>query len=59
MRSSLVERDVPEEIVHLPGLNHLLVKATTGEVSEYGSPKRNRPRGRQHNRRPRAAPASN
>jgi fermentation-respiration switch protein FrsA (DUF1100 family) len=31
------KQDVPEEIVHLPGLNHVLVKATTGEVSEYGS----------------------
>ncbi len=24
-------------MVHLPGVNHLLVKAKTGEVSEYGS----------------------
>ncbi len=26
----------PVEAVHLPGVNHLLVKATTGEVQEYG-----------------------
>ncbi len=26
----------PVELLHLPGLNHLLVPATTGEVSEYG-----------------------
>ena len=25
----------PVEAVHLPGVNHLLVKATTGEVEEY------------------------
>ena len=25
----------PVEVVHLPGVNHLLVKATTGEVDEY------------------------
>ena len=25
------------EVVHLPGVNHLLVPAKTGEVSEYGS----------------------
>jgi fermentation-respiration switch protein FrsA (DUF1100 family) len=25
----------PVEAVHLPGVNHLLVKATTGEVDEY------------------------
>lgn len=25
----------PVEVVHLPGVNHLLVTATTGEVSEY------------------------
>ena len=24
------------EVVHIPGINHLLVPATTGEVSEYG-----------------------
>ena len=23
------------EVVHMPGVNHLLVKATTGEVQEY------------------------
>jgi uncharacterized protein len=27
----------PVELVHLPGLNHLLVPAETGEVSEYGA----------------------
>ena len=26
----------PVEVVHIPGINHLLVPATTGEVSEYG-----------------------
>jgi fermentation-respiration switch protein FrsA (DUF1100 family) len=25
------------EIAHLPGVNHLLVPATSGEVSEYGT----------------------
>jgi len=25
----------PVDVVHLPGINHLLVHATTGEVSEY------------------------
>ena len=25
------------ELVHLPGVNHLLVPATTGEVSEYAT----------------------
>jgi pimeloyl-ACP methyl ester carboxylesterase len=25
------------DVLHIPGVNHLLVKATTGEVSEYGS----------------------
>ena len=25
----------PVESVHLPGVNHLLVKATTGETNEY------------------------
>jgi hypothetical protein len=25
------------EVVHLPRVNHLLVPAATGEVSEYGS----------------------
>jgi alpha-beta hydrolase superfamily lysophospholipase len=27
----------PVEAVHIPGINHLLVPATTGEVSEYGA----------------------
>jgi pimeloyl-ACP methyl ester carboxylesterase len=27
----------PPQVVHLPGVNHLLVPATTGEVSEYAS----------------------
>jgi alpha-beta hydrolase superfamily lysophospholipase len=27
----------PVEVVHLPGINHLLVPAKTGEVQEYGS----------------------
>jgi pimeloyl-ACP methyl ester carboxylesterase len=27
----------PVELLHLPGINHLLVPATTGEVSEYGA----------------------
>ena len=27
----------PVEEVHIPGINHLLVPATTGEVSEYAS----------------------
>jgi dipeptidyl aminopeptidase/acylaminoacyl peptidase len=27
----------PVELVHLSGVNHLLVPATTGEVSEYAS----------------------
>ena len=27
----------PVEAVHLPGINHLLVPATTGDVAEYGS----------------------
>jgi pimeloyl-ACP methyl ester carboxylesterase len=31
------DRKVETEVVHLPGANHLLVKATTGEVSEYGN----------------------
>ncbi|HVJ26564.1 MAG TPA: alpha/beta fold hydrolase, partial [Vicinamibacterales bacterium] len=31
------DRDVPVEVVHLPGVNHLLVPATTGEVSEYAT----------------------
>ena len=25
----------PAEVVHIPGVNHLLVPATTGEVAEY------------------------
>jgi uncharacterized protein len=29
------DREAPVEVVHLPGVNHLLVPATTGEVSEY------------------------
>ncbi len=29
------DRKVAVEVVHLPGVNHLLVAATTGEVSEY------------------------
>ena len=31
------EKVLPTEIVHLPGANHLLVPAKTGEISEYGS----------------------
>jgi pimeloyl-ACP methyl ester carboxylesterase len=31
------KRKVQSEVVHLPGVNHLLVRAGTGEVSEYGS----------------------
>jgi pimeloyl-ACP methyl ester carboxylesterase len=27
----------PPEVVHLPGINHLLVPAKTGDVAEYGS----------------------
>jgi pimeloyl-ACP methyl ester carboxylesterase len=27
----------PVELLHVPGVNHLLVPATTGEVAEYGS----------------------
>jgi pimeloyl-ACP methyl ester carboxylesterase len=30
------KKSPPVELVHLPGLNHLLVPAQTGEVSEYG-----------------------
>ena len=30
------KKKTPVEVVHLPGVNHLLVRATTGEVSEYG-----------------------
>ena len=29
------DRKVAVEVVHIPGVNHLLVAATTGEVSEY------------------------
>jgi len=28
---------VPVEVVKVPGVNHLLVPAKTGDVSEYGS----------------------
>lgn len=31
------KKEKPPEVVHLPGINHLLVPATTGEVSEYPS----------------------
>jgi len=31
------KRRAPVEVQHLPGVNHLLVRATTGEVSEYGN----------------------
>jgi pimeloyl-ACP methyl ester carboxylesterase len=31
------DRKVPVELVHLPGVNHLLVPATTGDVGEYGT----------------------
>lgn len=31
------DRKEAVELVHLPGVNHLLVEATTGEVSEYGT----------------------
>lgn len=31
------KKAAPVELLHLPGLNHLLVPATTGEVSEYTS----------------------
>lgn len=31
------DRDAAVEVVHLPGVNHLLVAAATGEVSEYGT----------------------
>jgi pimeloyl-ACP methyl ester carboxylesterase len=31
------KKSPPVELLHLPGLNHLLVPATTGEVSEYSS----------------------
>ena len=29
------KRKAPVEVVHLPGVNHLLVRASTGEVAEY------------------------
>jgi len=31
------KKTAPPEVVHLPGINHLLVPATSGEVSEYPS----------------------
>jgi fermentation-respiration switch protein FrsA (DUF1100 family) len=31
------DRKAAVEVFHLPGVNHLLVPATTGEVTEYGS----------------------
>jgi pimeloyl-ACP methyl ester carboxylesterase len=31
------EKSLPTEVVHLAGVNHLLVPARTGNVSEYGS----------------------
>ena len=31
------DRKEPVEVVHLPGVNHLLVPATSGEVTEYGT----------------------
>lgn len=31
------KKALPTEVVHLPGLNHLLVPAMSGDVSEYGS----------------------
>jgi dipeptidyl aminopeptidase/acylaminoacyl peptidase len=31
------KRKAPVEVVRLPGVNHLLVRATTGEVMEYGT----------------------
>jgi hypothetical protein len=30
-------RKAAVEVLHLPGVNHLLVRATTGEVSEYAT----------------------
>jgi dipeptidyl aminopeptidase/acylaminoacyl peptidase len=30
-------RKVPVEVVKIPGVNHLLVPATTGEVEEYAT----------------------
>ena len=31
------KRQAPVEVVKLPGVNHLFVPATTGEVAEYGT----------------------
>jgi hypothetical protein len=31
------KKSPPVEVVHLPGINHLLVPATTGDVAEYAS----------------------
>ena len=31
------KKPAPVEVVRLPGLNHLLVPATTGEPAEYGA----------------------
>lgn len=31
------KKSPPVEIVHLPGINHLLVPATTGDIAEYAS----------------------
>ena len=31
------DRKVPVEVVKIPGVNHLLVPATTGEVDEYAT----------------------
>jgi pimeloyl-ACP methyl ester carboxylesterase len=31
------KKAAPVEVLHLPGINHLLTKAATGDVSEYGS----------------------
>ena len=30
------KKNPPVQVVHLPGVNHLLVRAVTGEVTEYG-----------------------
>jgi fermentation-respiration switch protein FrsA (DUF1100 family) len=29
------KKNPPTEVLHLPGVNHLLVRAETGEVTEY------------------------
>jgi fermentation-respiration switch protein FrsA (DUF1100 family) len=29
------KKSPPSEVVHLPGINHLLTPATTGDVAEY------------------------